>query len=478
MESDWIEEDKFHDECGVVAVYGNPEAANLVYLGLYALQHRGQESAGIAAIHDGKMHLETGMGLVADVFNPQRLKRLPGDMAIGHNRYSTTGNSAIKNAQPCLINYAKGSLALAHNGNLVNAETIRDALVADGAIFQSTNDSEVVVHLIAQSHAEEFVDRVIEALGAVSGAYSLALMSEDSLVVARDPYGFRPLCLGKIGDSYVVASESCVMDLVEAQYLREVEPGEVLVINKYGLRSYFPYPKAPVRNCIFEHIYFARPDSRLFGDFVYSVRKQMGRELARQAPVEADMVIPVPDSGNLSALGYSEESGIPFEMGLIRNHYVGRTFIEPKSQIRHFGVKVKLNVVRELIDGKRIVIIDDSIVRGTTSRKIVKMVRESGAKEVHVRISSPPSLFPCYYGIDTPNREELIASKHTLDETCRFITADTLAYLDLDNMLNVMGKKKGNFCSACFDGNYEVPIGDHGPEPIQLNLFGSETREL
>ncbi|TDJ51467.1 MAG: amidophosphoribosyltransferase [Nitrospina sp.] len=475
MENDWIEDDKFHDECGVVGVFGHPEASNLVYLGLYALQHRGQESAGIAATVDGRMHLETGMGLVADVFNTQRLKRLPGSMAIGHNRYSTTGNSMIKNAQPCQIDYSKGSLALAHNGNLVNAEKIREELVSDGAIFQSTNDSEVVVHLIAQSHQEEFVDRVIEALGAVSGAYSLVLMSEDSLVVARDPHGFRPLCLGKLADSYIVASESCVMDLVEARYLREVEPGEVLLINKNGLRSYFPYPKAPVRNCIFEHIYFARPDSKVFGDNVYSVRKQMGRELARQSPVVADLVIPVPDSGNLSALGYSEESGIPFEMGLIRNHYVGRTFIEPKSQIRHFGVKVKLNVVREVVKGKRIVVIDDSIVRGTTSRKIVKMVREGGAKEVHVRISSPPSLFPCYYGIDTPNREELIASKHTLDETRRFITADSLAYLDLDNMLNLMGKKKGNFCAACFDGNYEVPIGDNGPAPIQLNLFGSET---
>lgn len=470
----WADLDKLHEECGVVAVFGHPEAANLVYLGLYALQHRGQESAGIAALNGGKMQLEVGMGLVADVFTTDRLRRLPGHMAIGHNRYSTTGESQIKNAQPCLINYARGSLALAHNGNLVNADTIREELVAAGSIFQSSNDSEVILHLIAQSASENFVERVVEALAQVKGAYSLVMMSEREIVAARDPRGFRPLVLGQVDGAYVVASESCVMDLIGAKYIREVRPGEVLVINDQGLNSYFPFPKEEPKKCIFEHIYFARPDSYLFSEFVYSVRKRMGRALARQAPVEADIVVPVPDSGNLSALGYAEESGIPFEMALIRNHYVGRTFIEPQSQIRHFGVRIKLNAVKELIRGRRVIIIDDSIVRGTTSRKIVKMMRESGATEVHVRISSPPSLFPCYYGIDTPTREELIASRHNLEETRNFITADSLEYLDLDRMLEVMGESPANFCTACFDGHYPVTVGQH-PKPIQLQLFGSET---
>jgi len=467
--------DKFHDECGVVAVFGHPEAANLVYLGLYALQHRGQESAGIASSDHGKMYVELGMGLVADIFTPQRIKKLPGDQAVGHNRYSTAGVSQIQNAQPCVINYAKGSLALAHNGNLVNADMIREALVEEGAIFQSSNDSEVIVHLIAHSSAEPFVNRVVEALAEVQGAYSLALMTEKEIVVARDPYGFRPLCLGRLDGAYVVASESCVMDLIEAEYLREVEPGEVLLINEDGLQSYFPFRRQETRRCIFEHIYFARPDSLIFGEYTYAVRKRLGQALARQAPANADIVVPVPDSGNISALGYSEESGIPFEMALIRNHYVGRTFIEPQSPIRHFGVKVKLNAVKRLLEGRRVVILDDSIVRGTTSRKIVKMVREAGATEVHVRISSPPTLFPCFYGIDTPNREELIASRHTLEETRQFITADTLEYLHIENMLEVMEEDKDKFCSACFDGNYPVDIDGRGHKPVQLQLFGSET---
>ena len=478
MEIELPRDDKFHEECGVVAVYGHPEAANLAYLGLYALQHRGQESAGIATSENGKMHVELGMGLVADIFTSQRLSKLPGNMAVGHNRYSTAGVSKIMNAQPCVINYAKGSLALAHNGNLVNEEMIREALVEDGAIFQSTNDSEVVVHLIAHSQAETFVDRVTEALSAVSGAYSLALMSENEIVAARDPKGFRPLCLGELDGAYVVASESCVMDLIEAKYLREIEPGEILLINENGLQSFFPFKQDGVHQCIFEHIYFARPDSFVFGEYVYSVRKRLGHALAKQAPVEADIVVPVPDSGNLSALGYSEASGIPFEMALIRNHYVGRTFIEPQSSIRHFGVKIKLNAVKELLKDKRVIIIDDSIVRGTTSRKIVKMVRESGAKEVHVRISSPPTLFPCFYGIDTPNREELIASKHTLEETCRHITADSLEYLSMESMMGVMREGKGKYCAACFDGEYPVDIDGRGHQPIQLHLFGSETPEV
>ncbi len=478
MEIELPKDDKFHEECGVVAIYNHPEAANLAYLGLYALQHRGQESAGIATSDNGKMHIELGMGLVADIFSSQRIAKLPGNMAVGHNRYSTAGISKIMNAQPCLINYAKGSLALAHNGNLVNADMIRDALVEDGAIFQSTNDSEVVVHLIAHSHGETFVDRVTEALAAVSGAYSLALMSENEIIAARDPMGFRPLCLGELDGAYVVASESCVMDLIEAKYIREIEPGEILLINEKGLQSFFPFKRNGTHQCVFEHIYFARPDSFIFGEYVYSVRKRMGHALAKQAPVEADIVMPVPDSGNLSALGYSEASGIPFEMGLIRNHYVGRTFIEPQSPIRHFGVKIKLNAVKELIKGKRVIVIDDSIVRGTTSRKIVKMEREAGATEVHVRISSPPTLFPCFYGIDTPNREELIASKHTLEETCKYITADSLEYLHIDSMMDIMRDDKDKYCAACFDGNYPVDIDGKGYQPIQLHLFGSETPEV
>jgi amidophosphoribosyltransferase len=478
METELPDNDKFHEECGVVAVYGHKEAANLAYLGLYALQHRGQESAGITSCDHGQMYREVGMGLVADIFNTKRIKRLPGNMALAHKRYSTAGESKIMNAQPCLINYAKGSLALAHNGNLVNANTIREALVEEGAIFQSTNDSEVIVHLIAHSHSETFVERVVEALLAVSGAYSLALMTDTEIVAARDPYGFRPLCLGKLDGGYIVASESCVMDLIEAEFIREIEPGEVLLINKDGLQSFFPFRKMDVKRCVFEHIYFARPDSFLFGENVYAVRKRMGKALAQQSPVEADIVVPVPDSGNISALGYSEESGIPFEMGLIRNHYVGRTFIEPKSQIRDFGVKVKLNAVKEIISGKRVIIIDDSIVRGTTSRKIVKMVRAAGAKEIHVRISSPPTLYPCFYGIDTPDREQLIASKHTLEETRRFVTADSLEYIDIDNMMDIMKDERSSYCAACFDGEYAVPVdGGNGPQPIQLNLFGSETKE-
>ena len=466
--------DKFHDECGVVGIFGHPEASNLAYLGLYALQHRGQESAGIVACDKGKMHLEVGMGLVADVFTSDRLKKLTGTAAIGHNRYSTTGQSQIKNAQPCLINYSQGALALAHNGNLVNEGVLRAALVEAGSIFQSTNDSEVIVHLIAQSQKRTFVERVVEALAEVTGAYSLLLMIGDAIIAARDPHGFRPLCLGELDGAHVVASESCVMDLIEAKFIREIRPGEILLISDKGIESYFPFQKTSPKYCVFEHIYFARPDSYLFGDHVYSIRKKLGRALARQAPVEADLVIPVPDSGNISALGYSEESGIPFEMGLIRNHYIGRTFIEPQSQIRHFGVKIKLNAVRETIRGKKVIIIDDSIVRGTTARKIVKMVRDAGATEVHVRISSPPTLFPCYYGIDTPDREELIASKLTREEISRFITADSLEYLDQENMMKVVEKSDGGFCSACFDGNYALGNGEQGLQPIQLNLFGGE----
>jgi amidophosphoribosyltransferase len=463
--------DKFHDECGVVGVYGHPDAANLVYLGLYALQHRGQESAGIAASSNGKMHLEVGMGLVADVFSDARLKKLPGNIAVGHNRYSTTGVSKVKNAQPCLIEYSGGTMAMGHNGNLVNASEIRKELGAAGAIFQSTNDSEVIVHLMAQSRRNSFVDRAVAALSQVKGAYSIVLMSENELVAARDPQGFRPLCLGKLDGAYIVASESCVMDLVEAEFIREIEPGELILINQFGVKSFYPFQKAPTKQCVFEHIYFSRPDSYLFGHSVYSTRKLMGKALARERPVEADVVVPVPDSGVISAMGYSEEAKIPFQMGLIRNHYVGRTFIEPQSQIRNFGVKIKLNAVKPVIEGKRVIIIDDSIVRGTTSKKIVRMLREVGAREVHVRISSPPTTHSCFYGIDTPTKGELIASNMDIDQTCKYLGADSLHYISLEKMLEIFGEQKDDFCAACFDGRYPVDVTGSDGSTKQLGLF-------
>ena len=463
--------DKFHDECGVVGVYGHPDAANLAYLGLYALQHRGQESAGIAASSNGKMHLEVGMGLVADVFSDVRLKKLPGNIAVGHNRYSTTGVSRVKNAQPCLIEYSGGTMAMGHNGNLVNASEIRKELGAAGAIFQSTNDSEVIVHLMAQSRRNSFVDRAVAALSQVKGAYSIVLMSENELVAARDPQGFRPLCLGKLDGAYIVASESCVMDLVEAEFIREIEPGELILINQFGVKSFHPFQKASTKQCVFEHIYFSRPDSYLFGHSVYSTRKLMGKALAREKPVEADVVVPVPDSGVISAMGYSEEAKIPFQMGLIRNHYVGRTFIEPQSQIRNFGVKIKLNAVKPVIEGKRVIIIDDSIVRGTTSKKIVRMLREVGAREVHVRISSPPTTHSCFYGIDTPTKGELIASNMDIDQTCKYLGADSLHYMSLEKMLKIFGEQKDDFCAACFDGRYPVDVTGSDGSTKQLGLF-------
>ncbi len=463
--------DKFHDECGVVGVYGHPDAANLVYLGLYALQHRGQESAGIAAYSNGKMHLEVGMGLVADVFSDVRLKKLPGNIAVGHNRYSTTGVSRVKNAQPCLIEYSGGTMAMGHNGNLVNASEIRKELGVAGAIFQSTNDSEVIVHLMAQSRRNSFVDRAVAALSQVKGAYSIVLMSENELVAARDPQGFRPLCLGKLDGAYIVASESCVMDLVEAEFIREIEPGELILINQFGVKSFHPFQKASTKQCVFEHIYFSRPDSYLFGHSVYSTRKLMGKALAREKPVEADVVVPVPDSGVISAMGYSEEAKIPFQMGLIRNHYVGRTFIEPQSQIRNFGVKIKLNAVKPVIEGKRVIIIDDSIVRGTTSKKIVRMLREVGAREVHVRISSPPTTHSCFYGIDTPTKGELIASNMDIDQTREYLGADSLHYISLEKMLDIFGDQKDNFCAACFDGRYPVDVTGPDGSANQLDLF-------
>jgi amidophosphoribosyltransferase len=461
---------EIHEECGVFGVYGHSEASNLAYLGLYALQHRGQEGAGICSSDGRHLHLDKSMGLVADIFSEKRLKKLPGHIAIGHNRYSTAGSSVLKNVQPILANFALGPLAIAHNGNLVNAAEIREELEKEGAIFQSTSDSEVIVHLIAHSKTRDFYERVIEALRQVSGAFSLLILRERELIAVRDPYGVRPLSLGQVDGAYVIASETCAFDLIGATYIRDVEPGELLIINESGLKSMKPLIASRQASCIFEFIYFSRPDSYIFGGKnVNELRKKFGAMLAKESPVDADLVIPVPDSGVPAALGFSEESRIPFDFGLIRNHYVGRTFIEPKQSIRHFGVKIKLNPVRKLLEGKRVIVIDDSIVRGTTSKKIVKMLREGGgAKEVHMRISSPPTVRPCFYGIDTPTRQELIASSHSIEEIRKFITADTLAYLSLEGLKNIVPESH-NFCTACFDDTY--PISFPGERLAQMELF-------
>ena len=463
--------DKFHEECGVFGIYGHADAANLTYLGLYALQHRGQESAGIVSSDGKKLYSEKSMGLVADIFTEDRIKKLPGNAAIGHNRYSTTGDSISINIQPILVNFAMGGLAIAHNGNLVNAGILKAELEAYGSIFQSTMDSEVIIHLIAQSRLSNLNERIVDALQHVQGAYSLLLLAEDKLIGVRDPHGFRPLVLGEVGGAYVLASETCALDLIEATYIREIEPGEMVVINGSGIQSTFPFKRATPSHCIFEFIYFARPDSYVFGQNVYSIRKEFGRQLARETGVQADVVIPVPDSGVPAALGYAEEAGIPFGLGLIRNHYVGRTFIEPRQAIRHFGVKIKLNPVRDVLKGKRVVVVDDSIVRGTTSKKIIKMIRNAGASEIHMRISSPPTMFPCYYGIDTPTRQELIASSHNIEEIRKYITADTLGYITLDGVRKVVDRPI-NYCVACFCGDYPVPFP--GEKMLQLGLFEKE----
>ena len=467
--------DKFHEECGVVGVYGHPEAATLAYLSLYALRHRGQESAGIGASNGEALIAHRGMGLVADIFTPDIVARLEGRLAIGHNRYSTSGSTILKNCQPFVVEWAQGALAIAHNGNLVNADALRERLETRGSIFQSTSDSEVIIHLIAASPATTLVGRIVDALAQVRGAYSLVFLTENQVIAARDPGGFRPLVLGRVGNAIVVTSETCALDLVDAQYEREILPGEIVVIDDRGVTSLRPFAPAPAHNCVFEYVYFARPDSQVFGRNVYEVRKELGRQLARESHVPADIVIPVPDSGVPAAIGYAEEAGLPFEMGLIRNHYVGRTFIEPTSSIRHFGVKVKLNALREVLDGKRVVVVDDSIVRGTTSRKLVHMVRQAGAREVHMRISSPPTTNPCYYGIDTPTREELIASTHSVAETEAYLGADSLAYLSLEGLYAFTGGRRNGFCDACFSGRYPVPLDDEGHKR-QLHLFEARER--
>jgi amidophosphoribosyltransferase len=460
--------------CGIFGIFGHAEASNMVYLGLHALQHRGQESAGIVSTDGTTTYMRREMGLVSDIFNEETLREIPGYAAIGHVRYSTAGSSTIKNAQPFAVEYSKGSLAIAHNGNLTNAKIIRDELQNYGSIFQSTMDTEVIVHLIALSHENLTLDRVISGLKRVEGSYSLLILTDREMIAVRDPHGFRPLVLGRLRDAFAVSSETCAFDLIEADYLREIEPGEVVHFSENGVRSYFPFKKVEPRRCIFEYIYFARPDSRIFGRTVYHVRKALGRELARESGVDADMVIPIPDSGISAAIGYSQASGVPFEMGLIRNHYVGRTFIEPKESIRHFGVKLKLNTDHETVKGKRIVVIDDSVVRATTGRKIITMLRQRGAKEIHFRVTSPPTRFPCFYGIDTPSRAELIASSHTVDDINEYMTSDTLRYLSIDGMKRAIGNGSDtfqySFCDACFSGDYPTRF-PWGMELEQMELF-------
>ncbi len=466
-------EDKFNDECGVFGIASHPDAARHTYLGLYALQHRGQESAGIITTDGSRLYHEKGMGHVADVFDDEILSRLPGNSAIGHVRYSTAGDSSLANAQPIVSESWRGSIALAHNGNLINSVRLRHRLEGDGAIFQTTSDTEVVLHLLARCPTQDFDHALREVLHQIQGAYSMVIQTTDRLYAIRDPFGVRPLCLGRMNGSYTLASETCAFDLIGAEYIRDVAPGEILKIEGDQLQSSSLPPAPRHAHCIFEHVYFSRPDSTVFGRSVHKSRYQMGRRLARESPVEADLVVPVPDSGLTAALGYSNQSGIPFTLGLIRNHYVGRTFIEPKQSIRHFGVKIKLNPVKELLENQRVILIDDSIVRGTTSRKIVELVRSAGAREVHLRISSPPTISSCYYGIDTPTQEELIGANKVVEEIRDFTGADTLAYLSVEGMKEAVSDEQ-NFCSACFDAEYPISISLETP---QQSLFDLETSE-
>jgi amidophosphoribosyltransferase len=446
--------------CGIFGIEGNADAANFTYLGLYALQHRGQESSGIVSWDGGALRVERGMGQIAEVFDESTLARLPGSRALGHTRYSTSGSSVLDNAQPIVVNTSMGPIALVHNGNLVNAVSERQRLEREGSIFQTSSDSEVILHLMARNPRKDLVESLLVALQRVRGAYSLILLTADGVIAARDPHGFRPLVIGELDGATCFASESCAFDLLGAKLIRELEPGEVVVARHGGRETFRVAHSGETARCLFELVYFARPDSVVFGDSVSQARLAMGARLAREAPADADIVIPVPDSGLFSALGYSRESGLPLEFGLIRNHYVGRTFIEPKQSIRHFGVKVKLNPVRQLIEGRRVVLVDDSIVRGTTSPKIVRMVREAGAREVHVRISCPPTAWPCYYGIDMPTRGELIAASNSLAEICKFIGADTLGYLSLEGMKASLASPDKGYCTACWTGEYVEPIAD------------------
>ena len=469
--------------CGIFGIANHSDASRMAHLGLYALQHRGQESTGISSSDGDQVFTHKSMGYVADVFSEDVLKRLKGRNAIGHTRYSTAGDSSEGNAQPIVVKSIRnyGTVALVHNGNLINAFSLRERLERQGAIFQSTSDSEVILHLLARSEADNLLDALAETLAQVQGAFCLLLLTQDSLIAVRDPNGFRPLNLGKVDGSYVLASETCAFDLIGATYIREVEPGEIVLMRGDDLQSVKALQAPRLAKCIFEHVYFSRPDSVVFGRTVQTSRDLMGHILAQESPVDADLVVPIPDSGVAAAIGYSQESRIPFAFGLIRNHYVGRTFIEPKTKIRHFGVKVKLNPVKELLTGKRVVLIDDSIVRGTTSRKIVKMVRAAGAKEVHVRISCPPTLSPCFYGIDTPTKKELIASSHTVEEIAKYIEADSLAYLSLPGLIRAVAGKGSEFCTACYTGQYPIDFvdmtADDKAEDRQLDLWEASLKE-
>ncbi|MGE3973795.1 MAG: amidophosphoribosyltransferase [Bdellovibrionales bacterium] len=453
----------WRDECGVFGVWGVPEASRLTYLGLYALQHRGQESAGITTLHDGHHLFHKGLGHVADVFTESELDQLHGSVAIGHNRYSTHGGNLLANAQPLSAELKNGPVSIAHNGNIVNAAQLRHELIQEGAIFQGSNDTECFLHMLAKSSEDDIIKGIQKIYNRVVGAFSLLVLTQDRLIAMRDPQGFRPLVLGKLGDGYVLSSETCAFDLIGATLIREIEPGEIFWIDKSGQRSIKAEASpAKISPCIFEYVYFARPDSIVFGQSVYEVRKKCGQILAQEAGIDADIVIPVPDSGVPAAIGYSNESGIPFDLGIIRNHYVGRTFIEPKNAIRHFGVKVKLNPQTALLKNKRVVVIDDSLVRGTTSKKIVGLIRQAGAKEVHLRIAAPPTVAPCYYGVDTPTRDELIASKRSVEAIEKFVEADTLRYLSLEGLKIASrgSQTKKTFCSACFDNQYPTQLFD------------------
>ncbi len=474
-----LDDDKLHEECGVFGIYGHHDAAAHTALGLHALQHRGQESAGICAYDGIRFNTHRNLGLVGDIFSSQKvIDSLEGDRAIGHNRYSTTGETLFRNVQPLFAEFAFGGLAIAHNGNLTNAYSVRRDLVDKGSIFHTTTDSEVLVHLIATSNFNTVSDRMVDALSGVDGAYSLVALTNDAMYGVRDPMGVRPLVIGTIDGATILASETCALDIIGAEFVRDVEPGELIIVDDRGMQSLKPFAPTQPRFCIFEYIYFARPDSMVEGSSVYEVRKSIGAQLAREAGVEADIVVPVPDSGNPAAMGYAAEAGIPFELGIIRNHYVGRTFIEPTDSIRHLGVKLKHNANRSYIDGKRVVLVDDSIVRGTTSTKIVEMVREAGATEVHMRIASPPTTHSCYYGVDTPSRDKLIAARLDLETLRAYVGVDSLAYISMDGLYRAMGQENRDpnaphYCDACFSGDYPVALTDHvdGEAPAQLSLL-------
>jgi amidophosphoribosyltransferase len=469
-------DDRLHEECGIFGIYGHPDAAKLTFYGLYALQHRGQESAGIAAADGTTLRAHRGMGLVAEVFDPPTLEGLPGHLAIGHNRYSTYGHVNLVNAQPLVVSCRAGTLAVAHNGNLVNAGELRRDMEAAGSIFQSTSDTEVVLHLAARSRADTPVDMLQEAVGAVRGAGSFLFATQDRLVAYRDPHGFRPLALGRLGGATLLASETCAFDLIDAEYVRDVEPGELVVVGPGGLESRRAAARSPRHHCIFEHIYFARPDSRVFGENVDRARRRCGKQLAREHPAEADIVISVPDSSNTAAMGYARVSGLKYEIGLIRNHYIGRTFINPEQGMRSFGVRVKFNPVRGVLEGRRVVVVDDSIVRGTTMRKLVKMLRGAGAAEVHLRIASPPITWPCFYGIDTPARHELLASRHSVEAMREILGVDSLGYLSLEGLRGCVPDPE-NYCTACFDGRYPVdPFGSGEPDALRRASLEAEVR--